>query len=686
MIRQKNPFRLLKACLVFIQEIRMRQQLDKLSSLSVPTYHAGIKMQIALEVYDYYAQMASLPNPSWQDCDVLMRNAMCHKDVFTTHFCTKGVCRTVIVKLDVYGTSDTTTINHVHCHLDKFPCCEYNDPDVHHHTKLIDCINECYMCIGNDEVRIHVCEIGMCPTIQTRDGMVCRISNKCVGQDFGLDFDNFSHIDNVDKPSEHDTSMTVDEAKASMITALVDDKPSIDQFNIQHNIPMNFDSIAPISKHSQHGILSDIVGQSDPNRDKTTEESDPMNEIMADTYKLLEIMRTFRNGYSLVLNSVCQLVHSLLFSDTRLLYEQETNQSIKVQMADVLYKYFDSHIKENHDVYVENVNSIIGTYQKSIYPYVAIMKKMYHVIPQLTVYYASIILQVYINLKTRTPYGSINSSSFQPEDTFVGILTLMAKHGFAFDVTSHTDGNKDAPFMPELGDWIETHIEKNIQIIPHDPVLRTILPDMVYISKVLPNIGNITDVCKRIMFAFSSAFSNKSVNPFITSVPSLDTKKMVYMTDSHMSCGDVLNQLITNHKIMILAQAYDTSFKEMQDAWDSETNTIDNQFISRRFASTDHRTKEMSMLRKQVSAFGPVNLYIAMSSMNNVEFVETPLINSNNKPTKIMEKVIRQFIKDKRNQPKPRKKKQDTPYRQHKKISQCDTRRVKFIIKTNKTN
>jgi hypothetical protein len=544
-------------------------------------------------------------------------------------------------------------IKHVHIHLKGFPCLS---PECHNNwfsSGLLYRLDNIYYCpISNS---IHICNIGSCRTNVTRDGRICVVSGFVIDTIYDVEelwSDDFSkNRDWIPNSSD----LNIDQQKKEGVLFNTITEGSID--NIR-KVKLDIDNVSQntinkCSKQSQFRSVSIHFykwknGSSDSNQldtikstqldsmagmDRFKQDSDVQKqELMPFTQNIINTVRDIKNGYNNLLNVAGKVVFDILFSKRRMEYVYNNNEAILCEVSERIYKYLVKHMKERKPVCIMNVLNVYNEGLLNLDSYATRIKKMtQETMDNLVTYYAACVLQVYINIATRTPDGFMLSYNFTYYETFVAILFLMKKV-YSINVVALAENVTKQP----LNDiYFKLQIDENITIIPSDEFIQCALPNLKFLDFMNINYGTISNIQNNIITALSESLNTYKISPYMLEVPSLDVNVVM---SGNTGYHNIIEALIVRRCQQIVACARFIKESESIMLWDRSnfdlSIPIDKRNIIKEIMKCNSPKDNLPVdyilnCRKVVGPFGPPSIFMRLNVVKDkiVALRETSILN-----------------------------------------------------------
>lgn len=544
-------------------------------------------------------------------------------------------------------------IQHVHVHMRGFPClC----PDAHNNLLLYRLQNLYYCPISNS---IHVCNIGTCNTTITRDGRICVVSGLITSQIYDVEelWSKGCFSDHRDWiPNSSD--LNVDQQNKESVFYNILNNGSLEnvrqiQLNIScadltfglkttkcskqtqfRSVSTHFNKWKNQSLNSSNNNQLDTIKSTqldsmsgiDRFKQDSTEQK---QELMPFTQTILSNVRDVKNGYNHLLNIAGKVVFDILFSDNRMRYVYKNNETILCEMSEKIYKYMTKNTKERKSICIMSVLDIYNRGVLSLDSYATRVKKLsQETIDNIVTYYAACVLQVYINVVTRTPDGCILSYNFTYYETFVAIIFLMRKHHCINIISLAEKVTKTA-----LNDiYFKSQIDDNVTLIPSDDFIRNALPSLKFLDFININYNTISTIQNSIINTLSEALNTYKISPYMLEIP------MLNINDIILSNNNIIEALIVRRCQQIVACARFIKESECIMLWDKlnfdTSMTIDKRNIIKQIMKCNNSKDNLPVeyiinCRKIVGPFGPPSVYMKLNVVKDkmVALRETSILN-----------------------------------------------------------
>lgn len=641
---KKNPDNIWRIIIALTHEIQESIKIDNMY---------GIPMRIK---EPFKIQINSIPNEN------VFISRFKQNNLLTEHTCDTdtihGPHKMYQIYMDVYGKDRITdsqvdlvieNIRHVHIHLNGFPCIIPEG-----HNNLICRLNNIYYCpISNS---LHICGIGNCKTIVTRNERICAMSGLLIDSIYDVEeYWSTNYVKHGDYKNE-DSEKNIDQQKTDAIFFNTIAQGSIE--NIR-DVKLDIDNVSrntmnKCSKQSQFRSVSIHYNnwKNPPKKSDNqlytvmstqiesmagmdilrTEDNTPKQELMPFTQNIISTVRDVKNGYNNLLNVAGKVVFDILFSDRRMKYIYDNNEMILCETSENIYKYIVKHMKEKKQVCMMNVLNVYNEGVLNLDSYATRVKRMsQQTIDNIVTYYAACVLQVYINIATRTPDGFMLSYNFTYYETFVAILFLMKKV-YSINVISLAENVTKQP-LTDI--YFKLQIDENIIIIPSDEFIQHALPNLKFLDFMNINYGTISTIQNNIITALSESLNTYKISPYMLEVPSLDIN-IVMSGDT--GYHNIIEALIVKRCQQIVACARFIKESEAIMLWDRNkfdlSRHIDKRHIIKEIMKCNSPKDNLPIeyilnCRKVVGPFGPPSIFMKLNVIKDkiVALRETSILN-----------------------------------------------------------
>lgn len=661
-----NPDNIWKIIIALLHEIQESIKIDLLSQLPL-RINLPFKIQIS--------------NTDDIEHDNIHINRLKQNDLITDHTCYNdkihGRHGMHQFYIDVYTSNKKTyipiegyqfnieDIRHVHVHMNGFPCLS---PETHDNTDniLIYRLNNVYYCpISNS---LHICNVGVCRTEVTRDGRICTVSGLLVSQIYDVEElwtkNTFSdhrewvptHSEmNIDQQNKDSMLFNVlNEGSIETIQNLKLNVASIDisfeknvlkcskqtQFrsmSMHFNRSKSHEKVPSIPqletvKSSQLDSMSGIDKFKSINNNNNNSSNNRKQELLPFTQNILSNVRDVKNGYNSLLNIAGKVVFDILFSDNRMKYVYQNNENILCQTSENIYKYLFKHSKERKTICMMNVLNIYNEGLMSLDSYATRVKRLSQTsIDNLVTYYAALVLQVYINIITRTPDGCILSYNFTYYETFVAILFMMRKHHCVNIISLAEKITKT-----QLNDiYFKSQLDHTVTLVPSDEFIQNAIPSIKFLTAININYTTISTIQNNIINAFTESLNTYKISPYMLEIPMLDIDHVMLGNTGYTN---IIEGLIVRRCQQIVACARFIKESESIMLWDKNnfdlSISIDKRNIIKEIMKCNNLQDNLPIeyiinCRKVVGPFGPPSIFMKLNVIKDkmVALRETSILN-----------------------------------------------------------